>query len=284
MQNATNLTDVYKKRREKIALRQGYLGLFVRILAVAAIVYVMLSQVFLITQADGNGMFPSLKDGDLIIAFRLQSEYAKDDVVVYTAEGETRIGRIGASETDTVMLDDSGTLQVSAAGKILKNGPETVGSLPTITGFDPSTREPGQALASKDSQKDKIFQTLSEQIAKGLDCPITAVDIKDKYDIQLTFDNRIVFSMGNWSEMEYKITLAEAVLAQLPSDKVGYLSMVGDHQCSYREKDAVEKQTTAPIVTTVTDENGQLVVETDENGQPVSTTTTTETTVANDWQ
>lgn len=60
--------------------------------------------------------------------------------------------------------------------------------------------------------------------------------------------------------------------------------MVGDHQCSYREKDAVEKQTTAPIVTTVTDENGQLVVETDENGQPVSTTTTTETTVANDWQ
>ena len=182
------------------------------------------------------------------------------------------------------LVDDSGTLQVSAAGKILKNGPETVESLPTITGFDPSTREPGQALASKDSQKDKIFQTLSEQIAKGLDCPITAVDIKDKYDIQLTFDNRIVFSMGNWSEMEYKITLAEAVLAQLPSDKVGYLSMVGDHQCSYREKDAVEKQTTAPIVTTVTDENGQLVVETDENGQPVSTTTTTETTVANDWQ
>ena len=117
MQNATNLTDVYKKRREKIALRQGYLGLFVRILAVAAIVYVMLSQVFLITQADGNGMFPSLKDGDLIIAFRLQSEYAKDDVVVYTAEGETRIGRIVASATDTVMLDDSGTLLVNGTAQ-----------------------------------------------------------------------------------------------------------------------------------------------------------------------
>ena len=31
--------------------------------------------------------------------------------------------------------------------------------------------------------------------------------------------------------MDYKITLAETVLGQLSSDKVGYLSMVGDHQC-----------------------------------------------------
>ena len=83
--------------------------------------------------------------------------------------------------------------------------------------------------------------------------------------------------------MDYKITLAETVLGQLDPDKVGYLTMVGDHQCSYRDKDAVEQQTTAPLQTMATDENGDPVTETDENGNAVTTETETTTTAAA-WQ
>ena len=54
------------------------------------------------------------------------------------------------------VTDSSGTLQVSASGKILKNGPDADPALPTITGFETAVREPGQMLASKDEQKDKI--------------------------------------------------------------------------------------------------------------------------------
>ena len=140
------------------------------------------------------------------------------------------------------VTDSSGTLQVSASGKILKNGPDADPALPTITGFETAVREPGQMLASKDEQKDKIFQAIAARVAKGLDCPLTAVDLTDKYDITLTFDGRVAFSLGNWGDMDYKITLAETVLGQLDPDKVGYLTMVGDHQCSYRDKDAVEQQ------------------------------------------
>ena len=43
--------------------------------------------------------------------------------------------------------------------------------------------------------------------------------------------------------------------------------MVGDHQCSYRDKDAVEQQTTAPLQTMATDENGDPVTETDRKRQ-----------------
>ena len=167
------------------------------------------------------------------------------------------------------LVDDSGTLQVSAAGKILKNSPETDDSLPTIIGFEPSTREAGAMLTSKDNQKDSIFETLAGLIAGGLEYPITKIDLTDKYDIVLTFADRIEFSLGNWSELEYKITMAETVLGELSEDKVGYLTMIGDHQCAYRDKDAVEQQTTPAAVTTVTDENGLLVTE-----------TTTETTSA----
>ena len=181
------------------------------------------------------------------------------------------------------VTDSSGTLQVSASGKILKNGPDADPALPTITGFETAVREPGQMLASKDEQKDKIFQAIAARVAKGLDCPLTAVDLTDKYDITLTFDGRVAFSLGNWGDMDYKITLAETVLGQLDPDKVGYLTMAGDHQCSYRDKDAVEQQTTAPLQTMATDENGDPVTETDENGNAVTTETETTTTAAA-WQ
>ena len=113
MQNGTKLGEIYKKRREKIALRQGYIELLVRTLAFAAILCAIFTQVFMITQAEGNAMFPSVKDGDLIIAFRLEPVYEKDDVVVYTAEGESVIGRIVAAEGDVVMIDENGALFVN---------------------------------------------------------------------------------------------------------------------------------------------------------------------------
>lgn len=100
-------------------LRKEYLRLLRRIIFIAALCYLMLSQVFLVTQARGNGMFPAVKDGDLIIAFRLQTDYAAEDVVVYSIDGQNQIGRIVAQGGDVVMMDDSGTLWVN---DIEKNG------------------------------------------------------------------------------------------------------------------------------------------------------------------
>ena len=82
-----------KKQRQQEQLRRGYLDLLVRVVLLVAAGWILLTQVFLITQASGNGMFPALKDGDLVFAYRLQREYAKNDVVVYEADGEERIGR-----------------------------------------------------------------------------------------------------------------------------------------------------------------------------------------------
>lgn len=105
-----------------VSLQREYLGLLLRILMIAVICWLMFTQVFLLTQASGNGMFPAIKDGDLIIAFRLQGQLENGDVVVYRAEGQRRIGRIVAGGTDVVALDDSGTLSVNGtvqSGEIL---------------------------------------------------------------------------------------------------------------------------------------------------------------------
>lgn len=103
-------------------MKKAYKNLLIRIILLAAILWVLFSKVFLIIQAEGNDMFPAVKDGDLMFCYRLQTNYRKDDVVVYTAEGKTRVGRIAALGSDAVMLDDTGTLLVNGtvqSGEIL---------------------------------------------------------------------------------------------------------------------------------------------------------------------
>lgn len=116
------LSDVIAMRRERLILRAGYRNLVLRALALAAAGYLLFTQVFLVAQNAGLGMFPALKDGDLMVVFRLQPTYAKDDVVAYRAEGLRRVGRIAAAAGDVVMIDEDGVLTVNDAvqtGEIL---------------------------------------------------------------------------------------------------------------------------------------------------------------------
>ena len=84
-----------------------------RMVVIAVAAWLFLTKIFVITQAHGQNMFPFVKDGDLIIAFRLQSKYQKDDIVVATVEGEYYIGRIAANENDVINMDETGALTVN---------------------------------------------------------------------------------------------------------------------------------------------------------------------------
>ena len=109
-------------RRIRVETRNGYLCLFLRVMLILMILWVVFTQVFLVTQAPDNDMFPAVKDGDLLIGFRLQGNYVKDDVVVYELGGETRVGRVMGRSADVITLNDSGTLLVngtSQSGEIL---------------------------------------------------------------------------------------------------------------------------------------------------------------------
>lgn len=112
-----SISQVISKRRENVSINEGYKSLFLQIIVIGVIAYLMFTQVLLITQAKGNGMFPAVKDGDLVIGYRLQQEYAKDDVIVYTQDGKLNVGRIVARETDVVTLDESGTLLVNGTAQ-----------------------------------------------------------------------------------------------------------------------------------------------------------------------
>lgn len=112
-----SVADAIRRRRINLSVNQGYRILFVKIMLLLACGWVILSEVFLITLAEGNGMFPAIKDGDVILSFRLQEEYLKDDVIVFSVDSKEYIGRIIARESDVVTLDDGGTLLVNGTAQ-----------------------------------------------------------------------------------------------------------------------------------------------------------------------
>lgn len=105
------------KRRNAAQDRRDALGLLGRVVVLAAAAWVLFTQVFLLTQASGNSMFPAVKDGDLLIGYRLQGTYAKNDVVLYEQDGKLRVGRVLGRENDLIALDDSGTLIVNGSAQ-----------------------------------------------------------------------------------------------------------------------------------------------------------------------
>ena len=116
------LSDVIARRREHIALRDGYLSLIVRVLALAAAACLLFTQVFLVAQNSGLGMFPALKDGDLMVVYRLQESFSRNDVVTYTAEKKRYVGRVMDSGGDVVSIDEDGKFYVNetnTTGEIL---------------------------------------------------------------------------------------------------------------------------------------------------------------------
>ena len=114
-----NVEQVIARRRAGVITRAGYRSLLVRLLFLAAVFYLLFTYCFLITQCQGQGMYPALKDGDLCVVFRKEARdlfgewTAADDVIAYRTDGKRAFGRVVAVAGDVVMLSDSGSLMVN---------------------------------------------------------------------------------------------------------------------------------------------------------------------------
>ena len=94
------------------SLKKRALILFVRILLAAVIFKVLADYVFGIYLIKGNSMYPSLRDGDLCITYRLEP-YSRSEVVAYQAENSVRFARITAAGGDTVEITKEGVLLIN---------------------------------------------------------------------------------------------------------------------------------------------------------------------------
>lgn len=102
-----------RKKRFDLATRLGYLSLLRNVAVMALLFFVAFTQVFLLTVASGTDMFPAILDGDVLLCYRLEREYRKDDVVVATVDDASVIGRVVARGGDNVDITPEGSLYVN---------------------------------------------------------------------------------------------------------------------------------------------------------------------------
>ena len=159
---------------------------------------------------------------------------------------------------------DGGTLLVSKKGKILADNGFITPDLPIIYGLDPSERTPGRLVASDNEHKNDAFtELIASMVSMGED-KISTVDMSDEHSIIVKYKNSMIFKMGNWNDVEYKLNLAETVMNdENVKGKKGYLTMIGTNQCSFRTSDdpAAVPGIIEPTTATPTDEYGYPIIQ-----------------------
>lgn len=138
--------------------------------------------------------------------------------------------------------ETKGTLLVSKKGKILEDNGDsaayTSNGLPVIYGYDPSVLTAGKLVSTKNEHKMEAFDDIISCLGTKGDCDITSVDMTDEFSIIITYKSGMIFRMGNWNDVEYKLNLAESVMQEESiKGKKGYLTMIGTNQCSFRVTD-----------------------------------------------
>ncbi len=174
---------------------------------------------------------------------------------------------------------EGGFLLVSTYGKILADNSFPTEGLPLFYGYDPKEPVPGKPLESEDEQKSEAFKELIERVgATGTEL-VTSIDMTDKHDILVNYTNGIVFKMGNWTDIPYKLDMAEHVMNEEGvSGKSGYITMIGKNQCSFRTSDSPSGggigtgEVYSPVKQPATDSNGMPLA----TAQVIMTTAPTE--------
>jgi cell division septal protein FtsQ len=97
-------------------------------------------------------------------------------------------------------------------------------SLITVKGFDPVSNEEKSVMKSKDPDKDEALRIILDEITSQKIENMVEIDLSDKYDIVLNYDNRIKIKIEKPVDVEYKLQYAYKIITEeLRENKSGYL-------------------------------------------------------------
>lgn len=100
-----------RKKKPK-STKQLIIGLLIKIAAIVLIVWLVFTFVLGIRIQYGNNMHPMVRDGDLVITFRLQKPFI-NAAVMYAHNGNTTVGRVVAMEGSVINVTDNGAFTVN---------------------------------------------------------------------------------------------------------------------------------------------------------------------------
>ena len=107
--------EMLHRRQGEIRRHRKRMKLFRCLCLTAVVTMIVFSQFLLVQRNEGLGMLPTVKNGDLALAWRMTGEWSKEDLVVFCLEGKLQLGRIAAVARDEVRRHDSGSLLVNGS-------------------------------------------------------------------------------------------------------------------------------------------------------------------------
>lgn len=157
---------------------------------------------------------------------------------------------------ETAQIEYNGSYcTLSESGRLLEiNSAGRNDSLMLVTGYELTDPELGGKAESSDDQKADILSEILEKLRELEFEKIIRIDLEDRTDIKLIYDNRIEIALGSSVDLDTKLTYIKAVIdSDLPESYEGTLRYNGiDSGISAIPK---EEETDAAYVTSEEDES-----------------------------
>lgn len=179
---------------------------------------------------------------------------------------------------------ESGYLLISGSGKILSYSAAPKSGYPIIIGCENENFEPGSLVKISDEENNNAFYSLIEtMISEGVTEKITEIDVSDRYNISIVYDDRIRVELGSLNDIPYKLRFSYMLVTEKISiNKKGTLYMKGNNSNEASFVEDTPETIPPPIIPPEETEEGETLPE--ETTAPPETTppeeTTPETTTA----
>ncbi len=138
---------------------------------------------------------------------------------------------------------DGEYLIVSQSGKVLDKLVSPVDGLLTVNGINPVDTNPFARLEDSETDKAEILFSLKKAIDKTEIGGIASVDLSDKYNISLNYEDRIEVQIGNSNNIDYKIEYAKSVFEsnKIGTNADGYLIIDDNGEGHFVSRDSMEE-------------------------------------------
>ena len=118
-----------------------------------------------------------------------------------------------------VQQDGEQYFLLSTRGKVLEEAvTELPKQVPVFIGGAISSAVVGQEIVFQEAETLSVFQNFLELLASENLTGVTQIDLTDKSNVQLVFDNRIHLKLGTLSSIEKKMNFVKATLAHNAED------------------------------------------------------------------
>lgn len=118
----------------------------------------------------------------------------------------------------SIEREDGRYVYVSPAGKVLEIADSPAENSAVVHGCAPTNEKPSEQVAFENETAERLFSAITEELqAHDLE-GITDIDLRNQYDITMTYEGRIVFRFGNSNDLEYKTRFGIGMLVQMQAD------------------------------------------------------------------